>query len=202
MGGLNRWSEEALTTDQLVGLVTRLEGHPDNAMPGVLGGFCVGRCGETAADYEGLVRVEIPPELKFVVVSPLIEVPTKESRGILPDQISHLDAVRSVNSAAYLTAAMISGDWQKLRNAASDFLHEPYRMPGIKGAKESIAAGVEAGGLTGWLSGSGSSVLTVAETNSAEKVSVAMRVAFEECGVESEVRILVADNQGMVIESD
>ncbi len=199
LAGLNRWADEPLTRDGLVKLITELEGHPDNAMAGVLGGFCVGRCGDTAADYRGLIRVEVPEGLKFVVVSPAVEVATKASRGVLPPQISHGDAVRSVNSAAYLTAAFISGDLAKLQGAASDFLHEPYRLPGIRGAQAAIAAGVAAGALTGWLSGSGSSVLCVAESHTADRTAAAMRAAFTDEGVNSEARVLLADNAGLVI---
>jgi len=200
VAGLNRWAEDVLSTDDMVRMVTKLEGHPDNAMAGVLGGFCVGRCGESAAEYIDAVRVEIPASLKFIVVSPEVEISTKSSRGVLPSQITHLDAVRSVNSAAYLTAVFVAGDYSKLRNSVSDFLHEPYRMPGIKGARESIVAGIDAGALTGWLSGSGSSVLCVAEDAAADQVAEAMQATFREIGVQTESRVLAADNRGLRIE--
>jgi homoserine kinase len=200
VAGLNRWAGEVLSRDELVALITKLEGHPDNAMAGVLGGFCVGRCGATAADYRGLIRVEVPDSIQFVVVSPDVEVATKVSRGVLPAQVSHADAVRSVNSAAYLTAAFVAGDFAKLRGATSDFLHEPYRLPGIKGARASIDAGVAAGALTGWLSGSGSSVLCVVDGNAAPAVAAAMSSAFSDVGIASEARILLADNCGLVIQ--
>ena len=199
VAGLNRWAGDLLSREEMTGLVTKLEGHPDNAMAGVLGGFCVGRCGATAAEYLDAVRVDVPETLKFVVVSPSVEVSTKISRGVLPSQIAHLDAVRSVNSAAYLTAAFVSGDYSKLKNSVSDFLHEPYRLPGITGAKAAIIAGIDGGALTGWLSGSGSSVLCVADTESAAAVAEAMRAAFARQGVASESRVLVADNRGLVI---
>jgi len=201
VAGLNRWSDDVLSRHDMVRLVTKLEGHPDNAMAGVLGGFCVGRCGESAAEYIDAVRVEIPASLKFVVVSPAFEISTKSSRGVLPSQITHPDAVRSVNSAAYLTAVFVAGDYSKLRNSVSDFLHEPYRMPGIKGARESIDAGIDAGALTGWLSGSGSSVLCVAEEAVADQVAEAMQATFRGIGVQTESRVLAADNRGLRIEA-
>ncbi len=201
VAGLNHWAGEPLSVTEVVRLITTLEGHPDNAMAGVVGGFCVGRCGESAADYVDLVRVEVPATLKFVVVSPSVEVSTKVSRGVLPARITHGDAVRSVNSAAYLTAAFVAGDYAKLKHAVSDFLHEPYRMPGITGARESIVAGIEAGALTGWLSGSGYSVLCVAEAAAAAAVAQAMLAAFADFGVEGKARELAADNHGLTIEA-
>lgn len=201
LAGLNHWAGSPLSRADLVGILTKIEGHPDNASAGVLGGFCVARCGATPADYAGVVRIEIPDVLRFVVVSPVIEIATKASRGVLPTQISHLDAVRSVNSAAYLTAAFASGDYAKLRGAVGDYLHEPYRLPGIRGAAEAIQAGGQAGALTGWLSGSGSSVLCVATAETAARVAAAMQAAFAVQDVGSEVRTLVADNVGLTIAS-
>ena len=201
MAGLNHWAGSPLSAEQIAAELTRLEGHPDNATAGVLGGFCVARCGTTPAEYAGLVRIEVDDTLRFVVVSPVIEVATKASRGILPTQISHLDAVRSVNSAAYLTAALATRNYEQLRGAVGDFLHEPYRLPGITGASEAIQAGKDAGALCGWLSGSGSSVLCVSFAEQSSSVATAMQTAFADKGIESASRSLCADNRGLVVEA-
>lgn len=200
--GLNHWAGDPLDRDAQVALLTRIEGHPDNAMAGVLGGFCVARCGATAAELVDVLRKEIPNHLKFVVVSPELEIATSASRGQLPEQIRHGDAVRSVNSVSYLTAAIMSGQWGKLHGAAEDFLHEPYRLPGIPGGSEALRAGVAAGALTGWLSGSGSSVLCVSDAGTAEAVAEAMTAAFAACDVPSTARVLMADNAGLTVLSE
>jgi len=202
LGGLNTASGQPLSAVDQVKILTAIEGHPDNATAGFWGGFCVARCGATAADYVDVVRIEIPETLKFVVVFPQTEIATNGSRKVLPTEISHADAVRSVNSAAYLTAAMASGDFAKLRGAAEDFLHEPYRLPGIAGAAPAIQAGLQAGALTGWLSGSGSSVLCVADDSQAQAVGAAMQQAFAAAAGEATVRVLAADNRGIVIQSE
>ena len=202
LGGLNHWAGNALTDRDMAKVLTRIEGHPDNATAGVWGGFCVTLCGETAAEFRETIRIEVPAELKFVVVSPDLEISTKSSRGVLPASISHVDATRSINSAAFISAAMAKGDFSKLQGAVSDFMHEPYRLPGIPGGAEAIAAGIQAGGFTGWLSGSGSSVLCVAEGANATNVEAAMRAAFAAEGSASSGQILSADNNGMRIVSD
>ena len=108
--------------------------------------------------------------------------------------------MRSINSAAYLVAAFAARDYARLRDAAGDFMHEPYRLPKICGAKEAIAAGIAAGAYTGWLSGSGSSVLTVAPRAAARAAESAMADAFAQFGVKSTGRALLADNGGLVVE--
>jgi homoserine kinase len=142
-------------------------------------------------------RFEVPERVAFVVVCPPVESVTKESRGALPPTLPFFDAVRSVNAAAYLVAAFASGDYESLRHSAGDFIHEPYRLPGIHGAGDAIASGVRAGAWTGWLSGSGSSVLCVCERGQAAAVSRAMAGAFARVSMQSEVHVLAADNLGL-----
>jgi homoserine kinase len=129
-----------------------------------------------------------------------VELLTKESRGVLPATLPYFDAVRSINAAAYLVAAFATGDYARLRDAAGDFMHEPYRLPKIRGGRDAIAAGLAAGALTGWLSGSGSSVLCVADVASTPAVGAAMVAAFAAAGVPAEARDLAADNVGYVVE--
>jgi len=200
LAGLDALCGTGLSRHHLVALATALEGHPDNASAGILGGFCVARCDPKTGRYVDAVRFSVPSEIRFVVASPQVELLTKASRGVLPETLPYFDAVRSINSAAYLVAAFASGDFARLRDAAGDFMHEPYRLPKIPGAEAAIAAGRAAGAYTGWLSGSGSSVLCVTTMSEADRVGAAMASAFTVAGVASEVRALAADNEGLRLE--
>jgi homoserine kinase len=199
VAGLNELSGARLTRDDLCALVTQLEGHPDNATPAVIGGFVVARSDPHTGELAGVVRKAIGRELRFVVVAPDQEVETIKARGILPKELPYFDAIKSVNSAAYFVAAMLSGDYQRLRHAVCDFLHEPYRLPLIPGASAAIQAGIGAGALTGWLSGSGSSVLCVAEPKKAAKVGRAMAAEFTAHKTKSRIFALHADNTGLKV---
>jgi len=197
VAALNELTGAKLTKDDLCSLVTQLEGHPDNATPAVIGGFCVARCDPHTGELLGVLRKPIGRDLCFVVVSPDQELETKKARGILPKELPYFDAVKSVNSATYVVAAFLSGEYDRLRHAVKDFLHEPYRLPLIPGAKPAIEAGVAAGALTGWLSGSGSSVLCVARPRVAAKVGRAMAAAFAAHKLPSNIHLLHADNNGL-----
>jgi homoserine kinase len=199
LAGLDALHGTSLGRQRLVGLVSAIEGHPDNAAAGILGGFCVSRSDPASGAYVDTQRFEVPGDVAFVVVSPPVEFVTKESRGTLPSSLPFFDAVRSINSAAYLVAAFASRDYARLRQVAGDFVHEPYRLPRIPGGTDAIAAGVEAGAWTGWLSGSGSSVLCVCERSVADAVFRAMTAAFARASMPSEGRILAADNDGLRI---
>ena len=199
VAALNEMAGAKLTKDDLCSLVTQLEGHPDNATPAVIGGFCVARCDAHTGELLGVVRKPIGRDLIFVVVSPDQELETKKARGILPKELPYFDAVKSVNSAAYVVAAILTGEYDRLRDAVCDFLHEPYRLPLIPGAKSAIESGVKAGALTGWLSGSGSSVLCVARPRVAVKVGRAMVAAFAAQKLPATARLLQADNKGLAV---
>ena len=199
LAGLNALLETRLSKHDLVAIATELEGHPDNASAGILGGFCASRCDPNSGAYIDSIRATVPDSLVFAVVSPDVELLTKESRGALPSRLDYRDAVRSINSATYLTAAFVSGDYARLRGAVSDFMHEPYRLPRIHGAREAIDAGVAAGAYAGWLSGSGSSVLCVSETAAAEAAGQAMLAAFARVGLSAKLRLLAVDNDGLAL---
>ncbi len=199
VAALNELTGAKLSKDDLCSLVTQLEGHPDNATPAVIGGFCVARCDAHTGELLGVLRKPIGKELCFVVASPDQELETKKARGILPKELPYFDAVKSVNSATYVVAAFLSGEYDRLRHAVKDFLHEPYRLPLIPGAKPAIEAGVAAGALTGWLSGSGSTVLCVARPKDAAKVGRAMVAAFGAHMLSATVRLLHTDNDGLKI---
>jgi homoserine kinase len=200
LAGLNVLRGTGLSRERLVALATELEGHPDNASAGILGGFCVSRCDPATGAYLDTIRVVIPSDLIFVVVSPESEMLTKAARGVLPASLPYFDAVRSINSASYLVAAFATGQFDRLRHAVADFMHEPYRLPAIPGARAAIDAGCAAGALTGWLSGSGSSVLCVCRRVDVASVSAAMSAAFTQAGLPSVARALTADNEGLRIE--
>ncbi len=199
LAGLNAAAGSPLAREDLVGLVTELEGHPDNAAAAVLGGFCVARTCPDTGRFLDAIRFKVAPSLSFVVVSPDTEVLTAASRTALPGNLPFFDVVKSLNSLAYIVSVFAVGDYERLRQGVTDFLHQPTRVPGINGAEQAIAAGLEAGAYTGWLSGSGSSVLCAGPLENAGAVGDAMARAFSDRDTGSRVYRLTADNVGLQV---
>lgn len=200
LAGLDVLAGTGWPRHKLVEIATAIEGHPDNVSASILGGFTVSRCDPVTGIYLNTIRIVVPATLAFVVASPGIELQTKPSRGSLPASVPFFDAVKSINSAAYIAAVFATGELDKLRHAVGDFMHEPYRLPKIPGARPAIEAGMEAGALTGWLSGSGSSVLCVCRPEDADRVGASMCAAFWRESVPCEARVLAPDNTGLVVE--
>ena len=186
--GLNEINGRPLADHAILDLVTELERHPDNCAPALFGGFVVaGVIGGTVRHR----RFNVPATLKFVCCLPPVEVPTEKSRALLPRQVSLRDAVENLNRVALMTAVFASGDFSLLRGLFDDRLHQPYRKKLMPQLDTAIAAGVEAGALGGWLSGSGAAVICLTEQ---KEKTVAEAMASVVSGAKTQ--ILVADNDG------
>jgi homoserine kinase len=187
--GLNELAARPLDPTALYLLCAHLEGHPDNAAPAAFGGFA-------AAKPDGsYFRCDIAPEVRFVALIPQDEVDTDASRTELPETISRLDAVFNVAQASLITAAFASQRYELLRGSMLDRLHQPYRALRLPHLNRAIAAGVEAGALGGYLSGSGSAVacVTIAQHD-------AVAAAMQSTLPSSRVLVLAADNRGALVE--
>jgi homoserine kinase len=141
-------------------------------------------------------RFEVSPRLYFVLVIPELEIRTSAARKILPVRISRVAAVESCVNACAITAAFASHDYEKLRGAFGDQLHQPFRTKLIPFLPRVIAAAEKSGALGAFLSGSGSAVCAVTLRNP-QKVAAAMQDAAKSTSARTFVTI--ADNRGVQI---
>jgi homoserine kinase len=150
-------------SEALLALGTRLEGHPDNMSPCLLGGFQV-----NARDADGHVlhlAATLPPDLNVVVFVPDFEMPTQESRRKLPRQLSREDAVFNVSRVALLVAALAAGRYDLLDEATQDRIHQPVRSEIFKGLIPIMTAAKSGGAAASYLSGGGSTVAAFVQGN-------------------------------------
>jgi homoserine kinase len=171
-------------------LCAELEGHPDNAAPAAFGGFTIAR-------KDGYFqRYRVDRELQFALLIPNFEVATSDARRVLPKTLSLSDAVISVSNACAIAGAFASRKYEKLAGCFEDRLHQPFREPLVPFLSRVIEAGIKAGALGGWLSGSGSTLACVTLGN-VERVAGAMLAAS---GSQS-ARVVTthADNAGVRI---
>jgi homoserine kinase len=192
VAALNELTQTRLGRQDLLEIVTELEGHPDNASPAIFGGFTVsGVIGKTVRCF----RFPVSPRLKFVTLIPCFEMSTEEARKLVPATFSKADTAHNLNRAALISAAFASGDYDRLRGVFEDRVHQPYREKLIPQLSRVIEAGEKAGAIGGWLSGSGSAImcLTLERT---ERVARAMQNQLRD----SQMRILTADNAGFRVE--
>ena len=191
VAGLNALAGSPLDRQGLLEVVAALEGHPDNAAPAVFGGF-------TAAGFVGsevrCIRVPLPSRIRLVTLIPHFEVSTPEARKRVPQTFSKADTIHILNRASLVTAAFATGRLENLRGCFDDRIHQPYRAALIPGMDAILAAGVKAGAIGGWLSGSGSTLMCLALDNP-EAIAAAMQRKMPKAAV----HILKPDNAGLKV---
>jgi len=197
MAGLNRWAGDPLDEEALIRLTAKLDNAPDNACAAFVGGFCIARTDPKTGGYREHVRFELDGELVFTAVSPDYEVMTENARRVLPDMLPFKDAVRSANSLAFLVGVLATRQYGRLRHAVDDYLHQPYREPLNPFGHEAIEAGCGVGAYTGWLSGSGSTVVCVSEAGCQIEVAKAMQGVYTASEVPSRALRLTTENAGL-----
>ena len=97
----------------LLPLAVELEGHPDNVAAAILGGFTIALGGEPPLAR----RIAPPAGLGFVLVVPLEELATTDSRKALRSEIPRADAVYSLQRTALLVDLLATGAIEHLPRA-------------------------------------------------------------------------------------
>ena len=147
-----------LSREELLSVTNTLEGHPDNLAPAIWGGFTA------ALTHEGqpyAVRCPVAEGLKLCAFVPDFMTSTHEARAALPRTVSHADASYTVAHACALLNGLRTGDDAAIRRAVSDRLHEPYRKTLIPGFEAVRSATEKAGCIAFFISGSGSSCMSI-----------------------------------------
>jgi homoserine kinase len=189
VAALNQMVSEPLDREALFQLVSRLEGHPDNAAPATFGGFTASTMVGTTARA---IRFPVPTAARFVTLIPNFEVSTPMARKLVPQQFSKADTVHCLTRVALITAAFASGNLEALRGCFDDRIHQPYREQLIPPLSRVIRAGEKAGAIGGWLSGSGSTIICLT-LQKPEAVARAMHRVLPD----SSMHILQADSAGL-----
>ena len=184
-----------VTREELVAMATRVEGHPDNVAPAILGAAV---CSFTPdSRLPRCLRYDVSDRLRFVTVIPPYEVHTSEARKVVPQEVPLSTAVWQMGRVAGLTRGLETGDASLIADANDDRLQEPYRralIPDYDAIRETCLAG---GAKTMWISGSGSTLMAVTDdTIVAKFLQVRLKERFPEC----ETHILTCDTCGAQIE--
>lgn len=149
---------ETQNSEALLSVISKIEGHPDNAAPAIYGGIQLGYKKDDGSVMT--YRVPTPPNLSIVLFVPykLMKASTNVTRDLVPTTVSLRDAIHNISGTAILTLALSTGDLRLLKDA-SDHLHEQQRSAKLyPHYNECAKAAREAGAVYAFLSGAGPSV--------------------------------------------
>ena len=196
--GANALLGNPLTKRQMLTLATSIEGHPDNVAPAMLGGFV------SSVFDEGQVftaRKEINEELAFAAFTPNFKLLTEKARAALPKTVDRRDAVYNLSRAALATAAFCDGDYELLRVATKDALHQQYRLPLIPGGERVFEIAWDLGAYAVYISGAGPTIMAVVHRDNCEFFEKAEEALLEQPETMAfSLRRMLADNTGAVVE--
>lgn len=177
----------------ILDLATELEGHPDNVVASMVGGFVVSCLTEKGVRF---IRIEPPPGLKLVLAIPEgVSLETQKAREALPEKVFISDAVFNLSRCALLVAALAKGDFDSLEEAVQDRLHQPYRERLMPFVSKVIESAKRAGARGAALSGAGPSIVALADRNE-ERIASSMSEALSAHGIPHRVEIVEPEREG------
>lgn len=194
----NKLSGSLLGEREILRICVGLEGHPDNIVPALRGGFIITTI--TSGGQVEYIKTLPSPAIRAVAVVPDFELKTSVSRRVLPDNFDFRDVVYNVSHAAFFVSAFITGNFSSLRFAMEDRLHQPYRESLIPGMRKVFDAAMQAGAQSVAISGSGPTLIAFVNSRD-EEIGDAMKSAWASEGIDSRVLLLDLDTEGHTVES-
>ena len=188
--------EQYMSDDELITLATELEGHPDNVASAFYGGATIAWI-ENSIDQYGntksvgrAVSLKVDDRIKALLLVPDNQLSTAKARKLLPETISHQDAVLNSSRTALLVHALAERP-DLLFTATQDLLHQSYRASAMP-KTISLVEKLRGAGLAAVVSGAGPSVM-VLYSNSEDEIDqvaslapgfTAMKLAVAKTGVQ------------------
>ncbi|AMC00065.1 homoserine kinase [Aerococcus urinaehominis] len=186
------WSDQ-----DKVNIANQIEGHPDNIAPCILGGLVVS---VALKPDDVLYTKEAFPDVAFVTTIPHYEVKTADARAVLPKHLPFAEAVRTSGIANVLSSKIVEGDVAAVgRLMAYDLFHEPYRqklVPELTKIRSLLKD--QAGAYGTYLSGAGPTIMTLADSRSANDIAKMISQQVADVTVE----VLALDQDGSRVLND
>lgn len=168
--------------DELLSMVARGEGHPDNAAPALLGGLVAVGWEDPAAGTVRARRLPVSPRVGWCYAAPAAVVRTDEARKALPATVPHGLVGATGARLAILLHGLATADGDAVAWGVRDEVHSPWRLPLVPGGGEACAAARAAGAWGATLSGSGSGIVAMGPRPVMPAVRDAMAEVFADRG--------------------
>ncbi|KXU02221.1 Homoserine kinase [Streptococcus constellatus] len=182
-----------LSNTEKLNLATKIEGHPDNVAPAIYGNLTI----SSYVNGEVSIVVTKFPEVSLIAYIPNYELRTKDSRGVLPKELSYQEAVAASSIANVAIAALMKGDMVVAGQAIeSDRFHEHFRQGLIKEFPKIKMMAKENGAYATYLSGAGPTVMILVP----KERSNTLKEKIEEQQFKGQVFELQVDCKGVRVE--
>ena len=170
VGGIyaaNILSGNKLSKSEMINIATKIEGHPDNVCPAILGGLTMSYSDENLVISK---KIDISDKYYFTVFIPKYEVSTEMARQVIKKNIDLKDSIFNTSHALFLIEALKNYDEKLLKFAMDDKLHVPYRKKLIKEYDTLKKICLEHGALGFTISGSGPTMIAISNIENFSKI--------------------------------
>ena len=145
-----------LPREELAGIGTELEGHPDNVSPSLYGGLTISYQTKSGTTVQSC-SIRKPP--KVAVLLPSATKPsTAATRKKFPKMISLKDAIFNQGRTASIVASLASGELLLGTELFDDRLHQRQRSETMPWLFDAIEGACQAGAFGAFLSGAGPAI--------------------------------------------
>ena len=184
------------STEELIKIGIPLEGHPDNIAPTMLGGCII-----SIHNNKWLFsKISIPQNLNLIIFIPDIKFETKQSRSLLNPMVTRENAVFNLGRVALLINCLNTKNYSLLKYATQDMIHQDTRFENFPNIKHILKSGLKAGALSGFLAGSGPSIIFFSEGR-----EMTIKYELQECArkhnINGEIIITQPTNKGAYLKS-
>ncbi|GHV63951.1 homoserine kinase [Bacteroidia bacterium] len=155
----NELAQLGMSKQMMLDFASKIEGHPDNVAPAILGGLVIGCFRNGTLDYVSMHA----PNCAYIAFIPNYSLPTSVSRGVLPKTIDFPEAVTASAISNVMVASLLKGDISLAgKMMEEDKFHEKYRGALVPELEEVRRISHKFGGYACVLSGAGPTVLILA----------------------------------------
>lgn len=169
--------------------------NPDNVSPALFGELIV----ITSEDKKIIcTKNPFPQNLKAVYFIPDFEMDTAASRKLMPKIYSKEDVVFSTGRVALFLSAIHNRQYNLLRIAMQDRIHQPTRAKIFPQMPKLIGAALNVGAYGAALSGGGSSIIAFADHN-LDKIAQSMKLKAKENNISGKSMVVDINKTGALV---
>lgn len=167
--------DDKMSNEDLLNLATEMEGHPDNVAAAIFGNATIAWSeNQRGKNVARAVQIQVDPRISAIAFIPEGAVATSKARKLLPENVSHADAVANTTRGELLIYALTSRP-DLLLIATEDFLHQKYRQEAMP-KSFALLNKLRAAGVAAFISGAGPTVLAL-HTGDANEITELQRAA-------------------------
>lgn len=182
--------------DEILNIATKIEGHPDNVAPALMGGLVISAIDNDKVYY---TKDYIKSNLQMVAIIPDFKLSTKQAREVLPKNISYNDAIFNISRASLFSSSLVKEKYENIKVAVDDRLHQPYRLGLIKNSNDIFNKCYDFNAHGVYISGAGPTIMAIVDGNDIEFIDKIKDYLAKKLLDGFEVKKLAIDNKGAFI---